>query len=321
MHSRLRGPARTVSVRAMLLRRLLPSSFALALLTAASACKKAPEAGTDGPGGGGGAAGATQSGTVLRYKAGPAKLKQTVKASFSASGDGGGGEAKVDLTGLLDVSPSGADKLKIAYTVLEVRQVDLTGSMKPEVKEGQPAPDVKADVQAAKGARIVDLRGDEDKAATKGLAENAKSEKDKGGGAGGMVGAFLGLPPEMPKDGLAEGTPVKEHKEETTTIFGGIEIDMEIDTTYTLVKVDSSSGKRLAEVKIESEASGAKELAQGGQSMMLALDVTSEAVVVFNLDDQLPVSVKQQSTQAISAGPQGSFEIRFNSESSYEPAA
>lgn len=316
----MRGRPGAVSVRAMVPTRRLRPALVLAVFAAlgVSACKKAPEAGTAGPGGAAGTPAA--GGTLLRYKAGPIKLKQAVKATFATSGDGGSGEAKVDLTGLLDVTASGADKLKIAYSVLEVRQVELGGVMKPEVKDGQPPPDVKAEMLAAKGGRIVDLRGDEDKAATKALPENAKSEKDKGGGAGGMVGAFLGLPPELPKDGLAEGTPVKEHKEETTTIFGGLEIDMEIDTTYTLVKVDASSGQRLAEVKIESEASGAKEFAQGGQTGMIALDVSSEATVVFNLDSQLPVSVKQQATQAISAGQQGSFEIRYAAEASYEPA-
>ena len=87
--------------------------------------------------------------------------------------------------------------------------------------------------ELAKGARIVDLLGDTDKAATKALPENApkkegtpEDEFDVSG-----FGSFLGLPPELPKDGLVEGKPLKVSKEDTENFFGAFEIDMETETT------------------------------------------------------------------------------------------
>lgn len=299
-----------------MLRRLVAPALLALLALSAPACKKAPEAGTAGPGG----AAPTGDGALLRYKAAPVKLKEALQVSFVATGGGAGGEMKADVTGLLDITTTGADKLKVAYSMLEVRAFDLTGQMKPEPKDGQPVPDLKAKLQEAKGARIVDLLGDADKDATKALPENKKPEGDKADPYDmSSFGAFLGLPPEMPKDPLPEGKPVKVKKEEKESLFGQLEIDMETETTYTLVKVDSSSGKRVAEIKIDSESSGANEIRQGSQSVMVSLDVTSEGTVWFNLDDQIPVRSHLESTQAFSAGPQGG-DFRIIIDATYEPA-
>jgi len=302
-------------------RRLLRFSTALALLGALGlgACKKSAD--SAGPGGAGSDAVNPGGGVVLRYKPGAAQLKEDLKVSFSASGGGQGGEMKADITGLLDIADAGANKLKVAFSVLEVRQFELTGGMKPEAKDGKPVPDLKAKLQEAKGARVIDLQGETDKAATKALPENApKKEGEKADDFDmSSFGSFLGLPSEMPKDGLVAGKPVKVSKEEKENVFG-LEIDMETETTYTLVKVDDSSGKRLAEIKIESESSGAKEMSQGGKSIMLSLDVASESTLVFNLDDQIPVSNRLQSTQNFSAGSEGGGEFRIAIDATYAPA-
>lgn len=303
-------------------RRLLRFSTALALLGALGlgACKKPAD--STGPTSAGGDTQTAGGGVVLRYKPGPAKIKEDLKVSFSASGGGQGGEMKADITGLLDLTDAGTDKLKLAYSILDVRQFELSGGMKPEPKDGKPVPDLKAKLKEATGARIIDLLGDTDKDATKALPENAPKKEGEPKDELDMssFGSFLGLPSEMPKDGLVEGKPVKVSKEEKENVFG-LEIDMETETTYTLVKVDSSSGKRLAEIKIESESSGAKEMSQGGKSIMLSLDVTSESTLVFNLDDQLPVSNTLQSTQNFSAGSEGGGEFRVNINATYAPAA
>ncbi len=293
---------------------------ALGLGSLGTACKKASD--TSGPGGTGSGTGQpTAGGVTLRYKAAPVKLKEVLNASLTISGGGQSGSMKADITALLDVAPSGADKLRVGFSVLEVRSFDLSGQMKPEPKDGKPVPDLKAKMLETKGARVVDLLGDTDDAATKALPENAKKE-----GAAvdeydmSSFGGFFGLPPEMPREGLVEGTPLKISKEEKES-FSGIEIDMETETTYTLVKIDSSSGKRIAEVKIESESSGAKELSQGGQSMMLSIDITSEGTVAFNLDDQIPVRSHLESTTNFSAGEKGGGESRIVMDATYEPAA
>ncbi|MBK9752853.1 MAG: hypothetical protein IPO88_04965 [Nannocystis sp.] len=301
-------------------------STALALVGALgclsiTACKKTadsanPEAGS--PGGTAPSAG----GIVLRYKPAATKLKENLNVSFNLSGGGQTGSMKADLTGLLDISPSGNERLRVGFSMLEVRSFDLSGNMKPEPKDGKPVPDLKAKLLETKGARIVNLLGDSDKDASKALPENAPKKEGTPEDEFDMssFGSFLGLPPELPKDGLAEGKPVKVSKEEKENFFGGLEIDMETETTYTLVKIDSSSGKRIADIKIESESSGAKELSQGGQTMMLSVDVASESTIVFNLDDMLPVRTHIESTTNFSAGAQGGGESRVVMDASYEPA-
>jgi hypothetical protein len=309
---------------------LRPLSTALALVGALglgalslAACKKTadtadaanPDAG--GPGGSTPAAG----GIVLRYKPAATKLKENLNVSFTNTGGGQTGGMKSDFSGLLDIKPQGADKLRVDYSVTDVRAFELTGNMNAKPKDGKPAPDYKAKFLTTKGALIVDLLGDTDKAATKALPENApkkegtEDEFDVSG-----FGSFLGLPPELPKDPLVEGKPLKVSKEEKQNFFGAFEIDMETETTYTLVKIDSSSGKRVADIKVESESSGAKELSQGGQTMMLSIDTSSEASFSVNLDDMLPVRSHIESTTNFNAGAQGGGETRVVMDATYEPA-
>lgn len=295
----------------------LLGALGLASIGSLGACKKTAD--TAGPDASSGAT-AAQGGHVLRYKPGAVKLKENLTVSFAGTGGGQSGEMKADITGLLDISDAGPGKLRVGFSVLEVRQFELLGNMRPEPKDGKPAPDLKAKLKEATGARIVDLLGDADKDATKALPENTKKEGDKPAEDDmSSFGSFLGLPPELPKDGLAEGKPLKVAKEEKENVFG-LEIDMETETTYTLVKIDSATGKRVAEIKIESESSGAKEMAQGGKNIMLALDVSSESTVFFNLDDQLPVRSHLESTQNFSAGAEGGGEFRVVMDANYEPA-
>ncbi len=357
MPVQLRGPAVTVSVRPMpRLRRLSRPTLVLALrrfapglasrrfapglasrrfapglallgvlgLGSLVACEKTPDAETNKPflANGSGGPGATNGGLAFKYKVAPAKFKEIVTVSMNSSGSNGSGGISVDATGLLDISDAGNGKLKVGYSVLEVRNFEMTGGMKPKPKEGQPPPDLKAQLLAGKGARIIDLLGDEDEKASEALPENAKKPKQEGKEReldAGEFASFLGLPANFPPEGLAEGTPFKLKKEKPEK-FGTFSIDMEIDMTYTLVKVDSSSGKRLAELKVEAEASGAKELSQGGQSVMISLDTTTESTIVWNLDEQVPVKSHIESTLAGNYGQFGSDETRIIIDATYEPA-
>lgn len=308
---------------------MLRSSTALALVGALglgslslAACNKKTADSANPDAGGAGSSTPAGGGIVLRYKPAATRLKENLNVSFSITGGGQTGSMKSDFSGLLDIKPSGADKLRVDYSVTDVRAFELTGSMNEKPKDGKPAPDYKAKFLTTKGARIVDLLGDTDKAATKALPENApkkegtpEDEFDVSG-----FGSFLGLPPELPKDGLVEGKPLKVSKEDTENFFGAFEIDMETETTYTLVKIDNSSGKRIADIKVESESSGAKELAQGGQTMMLSIDIASEATFSVNLDDMLPVRAHIESTTNFNAGAQGGGENRIVMDATYEPA-
>lgn len=307
---------------------MLRSSTALALVGALglaslslAACNKKPADSANPDAGAAGSSTPAGGGIVLRYKPTATRLKENLNVSFSNSGGGQTGAMKSDFSGLLDIKPQGTDKLRVDYSVTDVRAFELTGNMNAKPKDGKPAPDYKAQFLTAKGALIVDLLGDTDKAATKALPENApkkdgaEDEFDVSG-----FGSFLGLPPELPKDGLVEGKPLKVSKEDKQNFFGAFEIDMEVETTYTLVKIDTSSGKRIADIKVESESSGAKELSQGGQNMMLSIDTTSEATFSVNLDDMLPIRSHIESTTNFNAGAQGGGETRIVMDATYEPA-
>jgi len=293
-------------------RLVLLAALSISTVAALPGCKKnADSIPPDGSSSGGEVAGGTQ----LRYKPGDYKLKQDAKLTFKASSPQGVQEASLDVSGLLTVSPSGADRFKVAFTVSDVRQLDFSKEMLPKPKEGETAADPKTAMLAATGASIRDLRGETVEDATKALPENAGLDKKEGVTA--MVTSFaFGVfgPPELPEKTLVEGAPVKvsEQKEEA---FFGLKIPMDTTSTYTLVKIDTSSGKRIAEVKYEAESSGARE--EGKQ--MLTVDVNTEGTILFNLDDQLPVSRKGRQTTNISAGEMNA-EIANTFEATYAPA-
>src|SRR5688572_18569942 len=84
---------------------------------AATGCKKSAD--TAGPDGGGGSGATTGGGIVFRYKSAAAKLTETVNVSFTLSG-AQSGAMKADLTGLLDISPAGAEQLRVGFSVVDV---------------------------------------------------------------------------------------------------------------------------------------------------------------------------------------------------------
>lgn len=295
-----------------LLRRSAVFALFVALASSPLACKKGAD--TAGPDGAGADGGSVASGTELRYKAAAYKLKADVKFSFKATSPQGVNEATGDLSGLLDVSDAGG-KLRVGLSVAEVRDFTVGKDMIPAPKEGETPVDPKTAVQAFTGAFVADLRGELDEAATKALPETAAAKEKKGVDAAvaGFATGVLGLP-ELPKAALIEGKQVEttERKDEN---LQGLVIPVDTTSKFTLVKIDSSSGKRVAEIKYESESSGAVE--QGKQ--MITLDVSAEGTVLFNLDDQIPVRRVSSSTTNISAGQMG-FEIVNSIESNFAPA-
>ena len=291
-----------------------PRALALALTLALGAgvggCKKSSDGGSAAPGAGGASASATD-GVALRYKSGAFKLKQDARISVTMSGGGQSGSFAVDAVGLLDVSDQGG-KLKVAHSVVEVRDVKMEGALKPEPKDGKAPPDPKAELLKATGATLIDLRGAPDAEGTTALAEN---KKDGPKGDFDDLGDFLGLP-QLPEPTLTLGKPVKQEKREEQTIGGSLKIPTDEESTYTLLKVEEVGGRRLAEVKIESESSGAVE-AQGG---MISIDSVAEGVIVFDLATQLPVRVHIEQTQTFAFGNQGGGESRVVIDATFEPA-
>jgi hypothetical protein len=297
------------SRRSATLALLFALTAATSTATVITGCKKG--AGSIEPDGGDG--GKVAGGTELRYKAAPTKLKADVKFTFKAAGAMGVSEATGDLTGTLDLADAGG-KLKVGLAVTEVRELTVGKDMIPPPKEGETPVDPKTAMQAFTGAFIADMRGELDEAATKALPEAAAAKEKKGVEAvvANFATGVLGLP-ELPKPALVEGKPVEttERKDEN---LQGLKIPVDTTSKFTLVKIDASSGKRIAEIHYESTSSGAVE--QGKQ--MITLDVAAEGVVFFNVDDQIPISRKQSSTTNIAAGEMG-FEVANTLEATFSP--
>jgi len=296
------------------------------LLLAPLGCDKGegPASATPGAGGGSPAKG---SGVVLRYAAAAKKLTQTTTFEFTSSGGGQYGEMKLELVAGIELVPEG-DKLKVLWAIRELPKVELKGNLEPKAEAGKPAPPDPKTVLLArgKGAFVTDLLGEGDEDATKALAENEADRKKgeevrkaieearaaskdppadaqewaAGAQLVGLVSGVFNLP-GLPEAGLKPGKKLTVEKEEETPLGeGGPVLPIESETTYLLVKVDEAGGKKIAEVAIESEASGATEM-QGG---MLVVDQATEATLLFDLDAGLPVELKVTTTQSFSFGEQ-----------------
>jgi hypothetical protein len=255
----------------------------------------------------------------------------------------------MELKATLDVATAGDDKLKVGWKIDAVDSLELKGVLKPKQEEGKPAPaDPKAILlEKGNGAWVMDLRGEPDKEASKALPENVakreererkkkeREEKKKkkgkeddkgedsgrGGGMGEQLLAYMDgvfQLPGLPEKNLEIGKPLVIEEEEEAPLggedSGGPVLPIESETTYTLIKIDDSGDKRIAEYQIEVEASGATEF-QGG---MLVVDQSTEGTLLFNIDDGVPVHVQVTSSQSFAVGDQGS-EFTTMVESSFEP--
>jgi hypothetical protein len=247
---------------------------------------------------------ARASEVLLRYKLAAFRLTQDVVLTMKTATPGLSGDVQLDLTGALEVGPIGS-KLKVVRSVGAVRRADLGRSLMPEPEDGKAPVDVAAELRAARGAEIVDVRGEVDKAATRTLPD-----RDPDGVYNGMVAAAVKLP-ELPDAPLVLGTPVKVAKKETEEV-AGMPIDLEVETTYTLLAFDEQT--RRATIAIVSTSRGARELIDSS-AMIFDLDIASEGELEFDLAAQLPVRAKLKSTQTIRAGtmPEATITIEFAS--------
>lgn len=301
--------------------KLLRLGLLVALATSVS-CDKS--AGTKSPDGGAGAGLVAAGDVALRYKIGPGKLEQRGKFDMNTTGGGQFGEAAIEYTAKLDLAAAG-DKLRVAWSIADVAKLDVKGMFEDKDSTEDPKAFLVAE---AKGAFLVDAFGKLDEKATEALPENAarrerfkKIEADAKAGGGepktstgvkilAFADSMVSLP-DLPKDGLAVGKSVTvEEKEESE--MGGITLPTEIETKYTLVKIDDSGGTRIAELQIEAVASGATEVPGG----MLTVDMTTEGTMLFDVDAGMPVSYKLTRSQSFAFG-ETTFESTILVESSF----
>lgn len=304
------SPRRSVTVLA----------FSLALALGACDKGKGTTPPPDGAGDqGDGGAGKTDA-VTLRYSAEPRALHQTGVFETSQTGGGQFTEAKIEFAADLVIDKD-ADKLKVVWDLQSVDKLELGGALEP--KEGE---DPKAYlVEKGKGAYLTDLRGESDGEASEALPENAESraeaekvqqEMQSQAAAGKQPELPVGpivlqfLPrafqlPTLPEQPLEVGKAVTiEKSEEEVLGQTGIVLPLDIETTYTLVKIDDSGGSRIAEIQHTGEAGGATETQMG----MITLAASYEGTLLFDLDTQVPVSYERQSTESFELGQLGTQE-------------
>lgn len=284
-----------------------PLVLLLGLGVGATACKK--EGDTNAPG----TKDDKDDGLHLEYATGGFGLVADVKMSLELSGMGNGSLA-VAAKGSIDATPGDGGKLKVVSRVDEVASYEASGDLKPKLEEGEEPPDMKEEMKGAETVVLVSARGEADEEASKALPENVakKAEADAAKEAGdekaqrristrSLGGQVITLP-ELPEVGLVEGKPIKVPTKEEERNLGGQTLPIEIDQTYHLQKIDSSSGARIATLSFKSAGSGAQEM-QGGQgSVFVAYEEETEGTLLFDLDARLPVSLSVEQATMISFG-------------------
>ena len=291
----------------------------LAALLLTVACDKGgktetPGAGSDGAGAGEGG-GTAADGHTLRYDSKALKLKQVASIKSTNSGGGQYAEIDMDIKASVELSEH-SDKIKLTYQIDSVDRLELKGAFAPKKDGDDPKKFV---TERGKGALLLDRLGEVDNDASDALPENKalrdemeklekeieeqrKAGKDVSVGAGTQVMPFLaGLLqlPDLPKEALQVGKPITIEAEEEQELGAmGIVVPMESESTYTLVKIDDSGSAPIAEVLFEQEESGAAEV----QGNMITIDSSSEGTLLFNLQDNVPVSYEITNSNAFGFG-------------------
>ncbi|MFY0540978.1 hypothetical protein [Nannocystis pusilla] len=156
------------------------------------------------------------------------------------------GESHIDLSGLLDVAAVGGE-FTVSRRVTELRHVDISGALVPKALAGKPELDTAA-VLALTTMQIVDMFGVVD--------EEASAALPDAGAADDVITASLGLP-ELPPVPLTLGVPVTTRRQDVEQ-FGSDEIELTIETTHTLVRIDHQDGRRLAEITSVAQATASR---------------------------------------------------------------
>jgi hypothetical protein len=286
--------------------------------------------GTTNPDGGGGGGAKTGAGVELRYDATARTLKQKSELELNVTGGGQFGQASVGLASTLQTAPQG-QSIKVTWKIDSVEKLELKGMFKSKDAKDDPKAFL---VERGAGAFLTDLRGELDDAATDALPENAQRKKemedlakdmDAKRKAGEEVSVSAGVQilaalsgalalPQLPEKALEVGKAVTVEEQDKADLGDtGITVPMDRESKFTLVKIDESSGKRIAEVEFEVTSSGATDM----QGQMLTVDGSNEGRLLFNLDDHTPVSYEVTASQSFAFGEQ-TFESTTMIKASYE---
>lgn len=248
----------------------------------------------------------------VRYQAEAQNLRKDTQFSISVTSGANSASMAADLTALLALSQASEEDIKIVYQITEVRDLQLTGGFKPE----DPKVNLKELLSQLTGSLVISPTGEPDAEKSEALPENqTKSEDKQKAELRQWVGGFLSFP-ELPEVQLVVGKAVTHEKEDEFPLPDGRKVPIEEESTYTLVNIDTSQGARIAEIKLETEGTGALEVQQN----MISVAYSSQGMLRFNLDEQIPVSVELEESQTIAVGSEGGAEFAVKVNSTFKPA-
>lgn len=250
-----------------------------------------------------------KAGIELRYALQPGTLQTHSEFTMTQRGGGQFAEANLGVDATLALQPTKDERLEVGWTVSAVPKLELQGALQPP--EGSESP-VGFLAEHGEGAYIVDRLGQRDDEASRALPVNEKrrevlegmqSTGDPSVRVGQQLLTFMPLIlalPGLPEPRLPVGEPVTFTEQEETELGGmGVVLPTESEYEYELVKLDDSSGRRIAEVTYTVETTGAAEL-QGGNT--LTIDSVTEGTMLFDVDGGRPVSMEMNRTEAFAFG-------------------
>lgn len=272
-----------------------------------------PDAASADPRGGGSVDVPAAAGTVFRYQARARSLRQTGHLEMVQRGAGQYAEATLDLSAAVGLEPL-SDRLKVVWSIDAVDGLELRGAL----QSSSPGDDPKAFlVEFGRGAYLSDLRGqaEEDPTLPENTGREAKlaalrEELEAAAAAGNAAPVAPGLQmlsylppmlqlPSLPEEPLPLGEAVNVHREEETELGDtGVLLPFDVEMAYTLVSIDDSGGTRIAEMSFEGSAIGATD-GPGGE---VVVESRQRGTLLFNLDEQIPVSYESLRTETIEMG-------------------
>lgn len=291
-----------------------PIAVAVALLTLGG-CGKPKSTASTSPAVAQGTSANQSKAVQIRYGALTVDLVQQARVDFTTTGGGEYAQATLDVRSALGLKTRN-DAVEVGWTIVGLDEVTLQGSLEPS-SEDRPGAYVKAQgtgawVMTPHGIVDLDASGAHPANATRRALLAAVDAKvaEAQAGTEELVrpppgAALLKLLPELlalphlPREPLAVGGTV-EYKENHETVLIGTDLVIPTETTtrYTLIKVESGAGIRLAEVAFESQDWGGLELEEGD----VVLQNATEGTMLFDIDRGVPVDLNYTREESLVAG-------------------
>ncbi len=251
-----------------------------------------------------------ERGIRLRYLGEETTLEQETELQLTHTSVGQYVDASLKLTAGISLKTDG-ERLTTDWRIRGIDPLELEGTTAPgDVEKARELL-----LAHGKGGAIGDPFGVIDVAATDALPLNqirteALTDPTAGSPAAALVMGVLAEQlrlPRLPPDLLEPGTPVVV-EEESETVVTDAELVLPTTTVYryTLLKVDDSGTRRVAELSIEianvAQSEGGPEDEDEDTEPEAKLESKVDGTLLFDVDQGLPVSVELNRSETFKVG-------------------